>query len=138
MCRKTLNMTLPVLDLSVFTQGNAQERQGFGQELLASLQAHGFVKLANYGLPREYIDTLMMWVSRMSSFELVAWQDCSQFFSILIQCERFFQLSRYTKAAIINQKGPKPQRGYSGIGEENFDTFALDGIGGSYTDVKVS
>ena len=55
-------MSLPVLDLSKYTQGTSQEQQLFGQDLLKSLQSHGFVKLSNHGFDRECIDQLMEWV----------------------------------------------------------------------------
>ncbi|KAG8528393.1 uncharacterized protein KY384_007311 [Bacidia gigantensis] len=96
----------------MYTEGNAEERKSFEQDLLASLQAHGFAKLINYGMHKEYVDTLMMW------------------------CRSFFTLNQSTKDKIRNQKGPKPQRGFSGVGDENLDTFALDGTESSWIDVK--
>ena len=55
-------MSLPVLDVSTYTKGGPQEQERFGQDFLKSLQAHGFVKLANHGFDRGYIDQLMEWV----------------------------------------------------------------------------
>lgn len=55
-------MSLPVLDLSNFTRGNAREREQFSHDLLSSFQAHGFVKIINHGFEPEYIDELMGWV----------------------------------------------------------------------------
>ena len=63
-------MSLPVLDLSNYTRGNAQEQSHFSRDLLGSLQAHGFVKLINYGFDREYIDELMDWVGNLGFFLL--------------------------------------------------------------------
>ena len=55
-------MSLPVLDVLKYAQGNAQEQEQFGQDLLKSFQKHGFVKLVNHGFDQEYIDQLMDWV----------------------------------------------------------------------------
>ncbi|KAL8641310.1 MAG: hypothetical protein Q9228_001862 [Teloschistes exilis] len=105
-------MSLPVLDVSKYIQGSPSEKMQFNRELLRGFQAHGFVKLKNHGIERRYIDILMQW------------------------CQRFFQLEPSIKASISNKKGPKPQRGYSGVGGENFKRFALDGTGEDYVDVK--
>ena len=56
-------MSLPVLDLSKYTLGSSQEQDQFGQELIKSFKQHGFVKLVNHGLDREYVEQLMEWVS---------------------------------------------------------------------------
>ena len=60
-------MSLPVLDLLNYTQGNTQEQGEFNHDLLSSLQAYGFVKLINHGFDREYIDKLMDWVCNFAS-----------------------------------------------------------------------
>lgn len=63
-------MSLPVLDLSKYTRGNAQEQGQFSRDLLSSFQAHGFVKLINHGFDREYIDQLMDWVGSLALIPL--------------------------------------------------------------------
>ena len=55
-------MSLPVLDVLKYTQGNAQLQEQFGQDLLKSFQKYGFVKLVNHGFDQGYIDQLMDWV----------------------------------------------------------------------------
>ena len=64
-------MGLPVLDVLNYTQGDAQKKEQFGQDLLQSFQKHGFVKLVNHGFDRKYIDQLMDWVGspRSNPFE---------------------------------------------------------------------
>lgn len=59
-------MSLPVLDLSIYILGGAQEQRRFSRDLLSSFQAHGFVKLINHGFDREYIDELMDWVGSLA------------------------------------------------------------------------
>ena len=128
-------MSLPVLDLSKYMRGNAPEQAEFGRDLLKSLQAHGFVKLVNHGFDRNYIDELMDWVGDLERIFL----NISLYLTKVnfLQSHRFFKLSPSTKASISHQKGVNPQRGYSGIGGENFKIFALDGTGEDYVDVKV-
>ena len=56
-------MTLPTLDLSLSTHGNASERQELASRLLDSLSEHGFVKLVGHGVSDERIGELFRWVS---------------------------------------------------------------------------
>lgn len=60
-------MSLPVLDLLKYHQGNLQEQDQFRRDLLSSFQRHGFVKLVHYGLHREYIDEVLDWVCSIVS-----------------------------------------------------------------------
>ncbi|KAL8670381.1 MAG: hypothetical protein Q9168_005076 [Polycauliona sp. 1 TL-2023] len=105
-------MSLLVLDLSKNIQGTPAEQRQLGQDFLRGLQAHGFVKIINHGVDRRYVDSLMDWN------------------------RRFFKLDPSVKVSISNQKSPNPQRGYSGVGGENFKRFALDGTGEDYIDIK--
>lgn len=54
-----------------------------------------------------------------------------------MKCQQFFQLEPTTKASINVHKGPRPQRGYGGVGGESFKHLGLDGTGDDYVDVKV-
>ncbi len=57
-------MTLPTLDLSVFTDGGSDtDRNKFSSDLLSSLSKHGFVKLVNHGIPDYMVSKLFQWVS---------------------------------------------------------------------------
>ena len=56
------NMSLPVLDVSTFIRADANKQKQFQQDLLQSLQSHGFVKLINHGFGPRYVDELMEWV----------------------------------------------------------------------------
>ena len=60
---KAGNMTLPSLDLSLYTHGDAGQRQKFASELLGSLTDHGFVKLVKHGISDQRIRELFRWVS---------------------------------------------------------------------------
>ncbi|KAI4253003.1 MAG: hypothetical protein LQ352_003955 [Teloschistes flavicans] len=53
-----------------------------------------------------------------------------------MKCQQFFQLEPTTKASINVHKGPRPQRGYGGVGGESFKHLGLDGTGDDYVDVK--
>ena len=61
-CRQVI-MTLPTLDLSLYTHGNALQRQELASRLLDSLSEHGFVKLVGHGVSDERIGELFRWVS---------------------------------------------------------------------------
>ena len=55
-------MTLPTLDLSLFTRGNASQQAQLASDLLQSLSRHGFVKLVNHGISDEAVADLFEWV----------------------------------------------------------------------------
>lgn len=55
--------TLPLLDLSLFLQGNAAEQKQFADDFCNCLKAHGFAKLINHGLDDESVKQLYHWVS---------------------------------------------------------------------------
>lgn len=55
-------MTLPTLDLSLFTNGRDVERRQFASDLLDSLSHHGFVKLVNHGILDTTVCRLFAWV----------------------------------------------------------------------------
>ena len=56
-------MTMPALDLSLYTDGNASQRTAFASQLLISLSEHGFVKLVGHGIADDRIAELFAWVS---------------------------------------------------------------------------
>ena len=55
-------MSLPILNLSLFTNGSAEDRATFAAQLLKSLLDHGFVKLCNHGISEEMVEDLFEWV----------------------------------------------------------------------------
>ena len=57
-------MTLPVLDLSSFTECNGSQNQQFASQLLQSLYQHGFVKIVGHGIEDSELESLFAWVNR--------------------------------------------------------------------------
>lgn len=55
-------MTLPTLDLSLFTNGSDTVRRKLASDLLDSLSHHGFVKLVNHGISEKTVSRLFEWV----------------------------------------------------------------------------
>ena len=60
-------MELPVLDLSVLTQGTSHEQAVFCQTLLDCCAKYGFVKLVNHGIPDDYIAKCFELVNQCTS-----------------------------------------------------------------------
>ncbi|KAL9584103.1 MAG: hypothetical protein Q9203_004801 [Teloschistes exilis] len=97
-------MTLPCLDLSLFTQGDATQRQELASQLLASLTDHGFVKLTKHGIPDRKVHELFKW------------------------SEVFFALPPQEKLAIAHPNTSEPQRGFSCVGAENTARLYRKGV----------
>ena len=55
-------MSLPVLDLSLFTVGGPEERQKLAYELSRCLLDNGFVKLKNHGISETMVAQMLDWV----------------------------------------------------------------------------
>ncbi|RDW83779.1 isopenicillin N synthase family dioxygenase [Aspergillus mulundensis] len=87
-------MAVRTLDFTKFHSGSEAERRAFGQALLDGFRTTGFVKLINHGFSREEMADIFNWN------------------------QRFFDLPNDWKAAIRNDEGPKPQRGWSSVGAE--------------------
>ncbi|KAL3470130.1 putative gibberellin 20-oxidase [Aspergillus californicus] len=87
-------MPVLTLDFAHFASGTESERREFGQALLDGFKHTGFVKLVNHGFSKEEMADVFEW-NRL-----------------------FFNLPQDQKAAIANEEGPKPQRGWSRIGAE--------------------
>ena len=51
-----MGRTIPVVDLSKFRNGNAQDRAEFVQELGNAFQDIGFVGVKNHGIPKTLVD----------------------------------------------------------------------------------
>nr|K0E3U5.1 RecName: Full=2-oxoglutarate-dependent dioxygenase ecdK; AltName: Full=Echinocandin B biosynthetic cluster protein K [Aspergillus rugulosus]AFT91382.1 EcdK [Aspergillus rugulosus] len=87
-------MSVLTLDFTKFHSGSEVERRAFGQALLDGFTTTGFVKLINHGFSKEEMADIFNWN------------------------QRFFDLPIDRKAAIRNDEGPKPQRGWSSLGAE--------------------
>ncbi|MEL6720935.1 MAG: 2-oxoglutarate and iron-dependent oxygenase domain-containing protein [Bacteroidota bacterium] len=51
-----MSRAIPVVDLSKFTEGSAEERTEFVKELGAAFEDTGFVGVVNHGVPKELVD----------------------------------------------------------------------------------
>ncbi|KAL4966709.1 isopenicillin N synthase family dioxygenase [Aspergillus stella-maris] len=87
-------MSVLTLDFAKFHSGSEAERHEFGQALLDGFSTTGFVKLINHGFSRAEMEDIFNWNQRL------------------------FDLPHDSKAAIRNDEGPKPQRGWSSVGAE--------------------
>ena len=52
-------MTIPVVDLSDFVNGNAKQKSAFVQKLGQAYEDVGFVAVKNHGIPAELIADLI-------------------------------------------------------------------------------
>ena len=86
--------TIPLVDLSKYLAGNAQERQEFVQELGRAFTEVGFVGVKNHGVPKELIDEF--------------YASAKAFFALPESIKRKYE--------IIGLAG---QRGYTSFGKEH-------------------
>ncbi|KAI1759471.1 Clavaminate synthase-like protein [Hypoxylon sp. FL1150] len=93
---------IPTLDLSHFTSGSEEQRQKFVQELLASFDTSGFVKLINHGFDEKQLNELFTW------------------------SKTFFNQPIDAKLEIPNETGPRPMRGYTGLSIEYVSKLSSD------------
>ncbi|KAL2797318.1 putative gibberellin 20-oxidase [Aspergillus keveii] len=96
-------MAVLTLDYEKFHSGTEAERREFAQTLLDGFKRVGFVKLVNHGFSSEEIEDIYQWN------------------------ERFFNLPTPHKAAVQNDQGPKPQRGWSAVGVEKTGSLNAGG-----------
>ena len=87
-------MTIPVLDLSHFTNGTSAERNTFVQDLGNTFETIGFVSIKNHGISQSLINNLYLVV------------------------QEFFELSTAEKEA-YEIPGLAGQRGYTSFGKEH-------------------
>ncbi|KAG8630953.1 hypothetical protein KVT40_000093 [Elsinoe batatas] len=96
LCRaKSTVAVLPCLDCSMFANGSSSARWEFAATLRASLERFGFVKLVGHGVSECLVGELFEWA------------------------EKLFRMPIAHKVQMAHQPGPKPQRGWSGVGSEN-------------------
>ena len=87
-------MTIPIVDLSDFTGGNAEKKRAFVQQLGQAYEDVGFVAVKNHGIPDELIGDLYKYVQ--------------QFFSLPSDKKRNFEIPELAG-----------QRGYTSFGKEH-------------------
>lgn len=87
-------MAIPVVDLSLFTQGTEAEKQAFVQQLGKAYEDVGFVAVKNHGIPDELIAALYEYVQ--------------QFFSLPLEKKLHYEI-----------EGLAGQRGYTSFGREH-------------------
>lgn len=87
-------MTIPVVDLSDFTNGDAKQKAAFVQELGKAYEEVGFVAVKNHGIPDELIADLYQYVQ--------------QFFSLPLDKKRMYEIPELAG-----------QRGYTSFGKEH-------------------
>jgi isopenicillin N synthase-like dioxygenase len=87
-------MTIPIVDLSDFTGGNAEKKRAFVQMLGKAYEDVGFVAVKNHGIPDELISDLYKYVQ--------------QFFSLPSDKKRIFEIPELAG-----------QRGYTSFGIEH-------------------
>lgn len=73
--RFRIAMAVPVLDASRFVGNSPADRFKFAEELLDSLQKHGFVKLRNHGISDEMVEEMFRFVRKPSRTEICSCSD---------------------------------------------------------------
>ncbi|KAJ5884031.1 gibberellin 20-oxidase [Penicillium subrubescens] len=85
---------LPLVDFGQFLHGNADQRQQAAKKLVDSFVNHGFVRLKNHGISRDFVQQIWEWD------------------------RAFFQLPDDVKMKIVHHPGSDLQRGWSRKGTE--------------------
>ncbi len=57
-----MQLELPLVDFGLFRHGNPAERQQAAEQLVESFQQHGFVRLKNHGVSKEFVQEIWKWV----------------------------------------------------------------------------
>ena len=89
-----MSRAIPLVDLRKFTEGSAEDRQSFVQELGHAFQEFGFVGVINHGIPKELV---------------------SRYYS---ESKAFFSLPTEIKSK-YEVPGLAGQRGYTSFGKEH-------------------
>lgn len=55
-------MSLPVVDLSLFTKGNDKDREQIASELVDGFSQHGFAKIIGHGIREAEVANVFEWV----------------------------------------------------------------------------
>jgi isopenicillin N synthase-like dioxygenase len=59
---------LPLVDFGQFLHGNADQRQQAAKKLVDSFVNHGFVRLKNHGISRDFVQQIWEWVPTLHVF----------------------------------------------------------------------
>lgn len=86
--------TIPVVDLSKFVNGNAEQRAEFVEELGKAFHEIGFVGVVNHGIPKDLIDGF--------------YREAKAFFGLPIDIKKKYEI-----------EGLAGQRGYTSFGKEH-------------------
>jgi isopenicillin N synthase-like dioxygenase len=54
---------IPLVDFGGFLHGSEAERIQAARQLVKSFEAHGFVRLRNHGISKEFVNDIWRWVS---------------------------------------------------------------------------
>ena len=91
-------MNIPVVDLSEFLKGDAQQKQHFVQQLGKAFEETGFVAVKNHTIPAELIERL--------------YQHVEEFFALPLSEKKSYEIP-----------GLAGQRGYTSFGQEHAKGF---------------
>ena len=56
---------IPVIDFNPFLYGSSQDHVKVARQVDEAFSKHGFLYLANHGIPQEMVDEAFQWVSLM-------------------------------------------------------------------------
>lgn len=87
-------MSIPVVDLALFTQGSEQQRREFVAEIGKAYEEVGFVAVKNHGIPDDLIDELYRYVK--------------EFFGLPLPLKKQYEIAELAG-----------QRGYTSFGKEH-------------------
>ena len=90
----TAARTIPLMDLSTFVHGNADQRNAFASELGKAFHEVGFVGIINHGIPKSLVDDF--------------YANAKKFFALDVATKRQYEVS-----------GLAGQRGYTSFGKEH-------------------
>jgi isopenicillin N synthase-like dioxygenase len=64
---------LPLVDIGECIHGQPTERLRASKELVESFENHGFVRLKNHGVSKEFIEEIWKWVCNFAQDFYLAW-----------------------------------------------------------------
>jgi isopenicillin N synthase-like dioxygenase len=63
-------LQLPLVDFGLFLHGKPDERKRAAKQLVDSFRKHGFVRLKNHGVSKEFVQEIWKWVFMFIFFPL--------------------------------------------------------------------
>lgn len=79
---------LPLVDFGKFLHGAPEERKAAAKELVDSFSNHGFVRLKNHGVSKEFVQQIWDWVSA-KRFHIIDLSKASKARPVLKSSEKF-------------------------------------------------